>query len=260
MADENTTSEATKATEAPAAQSNETKTQQTTPQPSPDVTAFKALMDKERTLRQREQALSQKERELSQYANLPQLAKERPLDALRTLGVEYEDLVKRVSKGERPDPVDPIKREMEELRQQLQTLKQREEEAERTTATQRAQSAVREFVSSSADFPLTKELDAADMVFDLVQSKYNAGESISEADAAREVEAYLSGLVEKALKVDAVRSKFLGQQTTKPETPHISNQDVSVIAGREAPGDLSEQDRIAMAIKVMEQKMRERTQ
>lgn len=260
MADENTTSEATTETKAPAAQSNETQTQPApTPQTSPDVAAFKALMDKERTLRQREQALTQKERELSQYANLPQLAKERPLDALRTLGVEYDDLVKRVSKGERPDQLDPIKREMEELKQQLQSFKQREEEAERMTATQRAQAAVREFVSSSAEFPLTKELEAADMVFDLFQAKHNAGESVSESDAAREVEAYLSGLVEKALKNEAIRAKYLGQQT-KPETPHISNEDASAVVSRDTKTVETVEDKIARAAKVLQSGARESTQ
>lgn len=256
---EQTTPEVTGNQEAAAQPQSEVETPKTTPAPSADVAAFKALMDREKTLRQREQQLSQKERELSQYANLPQLAKERPLDALRTIGVEYEDLVKRVSKGERPDPVDPIRQEMESLKAQLQELKQREFDAERMTAAQRAQQSVREFVGSSEDFTLTKTLDAADMVFDLIQARHAAGEPVSEADAAREVEAYLSGLVEKALGVESVRTRFLSPAKPK-ETPHISNQDVSEIATRDNPQELSEQDRVAMAVKVMEARMRERTQ
>lgn len=227
------------------------KTPETQPkQPVISVAEFKALQDRDRTVREREQKLKAAEREIEQYKRLPQLAKEKPLEALRTLGIPYEDLVKRVSQGERPDPVEPVKSEVQQLKEMVQRLYQDREEQERMTVAQKAQQGIREYVGSSEDFPLTKHLEASDMVFDYLQNhKQATGEWLSEEDAAREVEAYLSGLVEKALELDSIKSKLTGTSKTSQSTPHISNTDASKITVRS--DEMSEDDKYRMALKLL---------
>ena len=256
MSDKTTNPESQEATEAAPNQQQSQETTQTPQRQTPEsVQAFKALMDRERTLREREQKLQREAQEISRYRDLPKRAQENPLEALKELGISYEELVKRAAKGERPDPTEPIRSEMEELKRQLQSLTEREREQERLSASEQAKQGIRKYLDESAeDYPLTSTIEGADaMTFDYMAQHYQTtGEWLSEDDAAREVEAYLSTVVEQALKNEAVRAKYLqGSSTTRPETPHITNGDASQVSSRQDK-PLSMEEKLRMAAEVME--------
>lgn len=212
-------------------ESNVTQPPAAPPQTPAAVQELRFNMDRDKHLRAREAQLKQKEQELARLADLPKRFQEKPLEVLQELGVPYDSLVKRVHQGERPDPVAPVNQKLAALEQEIREMREREAQSERQVVVERARAGVQEFISKTEDLPLLRELNASDMVFDLVQQHQAAGNEAKLEDVAREVETYLSGLVEKVMKSESLRSRFLPAPPAQ-ETPHLSNADASSVSSR----------------------------
>lgn len=124
----------------------------------------------------------------------------------------------RVLQGDRPDPNAGIKREVAQLRDELTSRQKREESDAQQAALQEAQQLVHQYVADSDQYPLTKAADMHNLVFQRIYDHYNeTGQALSESDAAKQVEEYLSGVVDKFSELEAVRNRFVPQeQVTAP--------------------------------------------
>ena len=206
-------------TEAPAEAEAQEQVQQAPPPPTPRAAeALRTLMDREARIREAESSLKQQQQQLQEAQRLQSLAKENPLQFLDTVGTSYEDLTARVLQGDRPDPTAGIKREVAQLREELSSRQKREEAERQQAALTEAQQLVHQYVASSDQYPLTKAADMHNLVFQRIYDHYNeTGQALSEADAAKQVEEYLSGVVDKFAELEAVRNRFAPQeQVTAP--------------------------------------------
>ena len=208
-------------TEAPAEAVAQEQVQQAPPPPTPRAAeALRTLMDREARIREAETSLKQQQQQLEEAQRLQALAKENPLQFLDAVGTSYEDLTARVLKGDRPDPTAGLRREVTELREALNSRQQREETERQHAALVEAQQLVHQYVDSTDQFPLTKASGMHDLVFQRIHDHYNeTGQALSEANAAKQVEDYLSGVVDKLAELEAVRNRFAPQeQVTAPST------------------------------------------
>lgn len=205
--------------EAPAEAVAQEQVQQAPPPATPRAAeALRTLMDREARIREAESSLKQQQQQLQEAQRLQSLAKENPLQFLDTVGTSYEDLTARVLQGDRPDPTAGIKREVAQLREELSSRQKREETERQQAALTEAQQLVHQYVDSSDEFPLTKAADMHNLVFQRIYDHYNeTGQALSESEAAKQVEEYLSGVVDKFAELEAVRNRFVPQeQVTAP--------------------------------------------
>ncbi len=206
--------------EAPAEAVAQEQVQQAPPAPPAPraAEALRTLMDRESRIREAESSLKQQQQQLQEAQQLQALARENPLQFLDTVGTSYEDLTARVLQGDRPDPNAGIKREVAQLRDELTSRQKREESDAQQAALQEAQQLVHQYVADSDQYPLTKAADMHNLVFQRIYDHYNeTGQALSESDAAKQVEEYLSGVVDKFSELEAVRNRFVPQeQVTAP--------------------------------------------
>lgn len=81
---------------APEGQVEAEATQQAAPDPSVDHTAWKKLMYRERQIREREKSQKEYDARISAYEEAQKLARENPLEAMKKLGINYEDATKQI--------------------------------------------------------------------------------------------------------------------------------------------------------------------
>ena len=188
--------------------------------------ALRLLMDRESKIRETENAVKQQQAEVDQARKLIEMAKSNPLQFLNDAGTTYEKLSQQVQQGQRPDPMAGLRREIEELKNQFGVRVQREEAASRQAALDEVRGLVTSFVDNSDDYPLTKQAGMQNLVFERIQDHYNkTGQALSEASAAKEVEDYLVGVVDKLAKVESVRNRLLQQEqaTEEPDVTQLAN-------------------------------------
>ena len=211
--------EATEATEAPA--------QEATYVPPPRAAeALRLLMDRESKIREAETSVKQQHLEVDRARKLMEMAKSNPLQFLNDAGTSYEELTKQVRQGGRPDPTALLRREIEELKNQFGVRQQREEANSRQAALDEVRSLVTSYVDNSSDYPLTKQAGMQNLVFERIQDHYNkTGQALSESSAAKEVEDYLLGVVDKLAQVESVRNRFAAQEqaTEQPDVTQLAN-------------------------------------
>lgn len=207
------TEESTESTPEATAEVVETPAAEAPPRPAPPTPraaeALRTLMDRERSIRESETALKSQSGEIERAKQLLNLAKANPLQFLNHVGTSYEDVTQQVLQGQRPDPTMGIKQELASLRKEFGVRQEREESFRRQAALDEARSLVTSYVDSSDQYPLTRAAGMQDLVFQRVHDHYNnTGEALSEASAAKEVEEYLSGVVDKLSELESVKSRF----------------------------------------------------
>ena len=198
---------------APAAETNEQTADAVAPPaplpPTPRAAeALRTLMDRERSIRESETALKSQAGEIERAKQLLNLAKANPLQFLNHVGTSYEDVTQQVLKGNRPDPTSGLKQELASLRKQFGVQQEREESFRKQAALDEARHLVSSYIDSSDQFPMVKAAGMQDLVFQRIHDHYNnTGEALSEASAAKEVEEYLSGVVDKLSELESVKSR-----------------------------------------------------
>ena len=260
MSAEETSTEAAPVAAEASEQVAETPAAPTPPPPTPRATeALRTLMDREAKVREAEAALKQQQRQVVEAQRLSSLAKDNPLHFLDQVGVSYEDITQRVIQGERPDPTIAIRQEVQQLRNELNTRRQREESTQRQAAFDEAKNLVVQFVDQSTEYPLTKAAGMQNLVFQRVYDHYNeTGETLSEANAANEVEEYLSGVVDKLSELEAVKKRFevQGSVTETPTATNLANTLTNAHSAstptRKDEGMLSESESLKRAAAMLE--------
>lgn len=83
---------------------------ETTPAPGPDDWAqrFEKLTQRDSEVRERESRLKDAEADVMRARELLAMAKEKPLDALKTIGLSVDDILKSHLNNGKPDPMDKI--------------------------------------------------------------------------------------------------------------------------------------------------------
>ena len=128
--------------------------------------------------------------------------------------------------GNRPDPMVKMQAELANIRAELGVRQEREEASRRQAALDEARRLVSEFVDTSDQYPMTRAAGMQNLVFERIQDHYNkTGQTLSESSAAKEIEDYLSGVVDKLATLDAVRNRFVASEgaTEEPEVTQLAN-------------------------------------
>ncbi len=178
--------------------------------PPPRVAeALQMLMDRESKIRDTETAVKQQQGEVDRARQLLDMAKANPLQFLHDVGTSYEDVTTQVMQGNRPDPLVKMQSELAKIRSELGVRQEREEAGRRQAALDEARKLISDYVDTSDQYPMTKAAGMQNLVFDRIQDHYNkTGQTLSESSAAKEVEGYLSGVVDKLAGLEAVRNRF----------------------------------------------------
>ena len=213
------------AVETAEATSQEAPAQEAFTPPPRAAEALQMLMDRESKIRETEQSVKQQQQEIERARQLIDMAKSNPLQFLNDAGTTYDDITQQVLQGNTPDPTVALRQEIEQLKNQFGVRVQREEAASRQAALDEVRSLVTSFVDSSNDYPLTKQAGMQNLVFERIQDHYNkTGQALSEASAAKEVEDYLSGVVDKLAQVESVRNRLTQQEqaTAAPDVTELA--------------------------------------
>ncbi len=166
--------------------------------------ALRALMAQEKSARSAREQAEEQNAAVQQSQALQQLAKADPVAFLERSGIKREDVSKRLASQE--DPVAGIRDEMAHLRQELSQQREAADQARMDAALGEAREQVRTYISSAEDAPLTRITGSADQVWQLMtQHHQSTGEVMSEQEAARQVEAHLTGQIDKLLESEATR-------------------------------------------------------
>lgn len=162
------------------------------------MSALRVLAEKERQIQEQNKQLE---------ARLAEM--ERREQAVKGMLAQLED--------KQPDPMEQINGQVSKLTQMLEQQRLEQEQRYKQQAWDDYQSRVIRTLQNSEDFPLLRELQMYDSVLGHIKSHLDStGQELSEVDAAREVEAQLSELVEQIVSSETVKSKFLGTPTPQP--------------------------------------------
>lgn len=223
MSDQNQTTEPT--TETPSEQVAETP-----PAPGQGALALQTLMQRE--LQSRDQELTEKKRnaELEEANRIRMLAKTDKQRLFRELGISPEDV-----KVPEVDPISNVSKEVEQLKSALREVREQEAAKARQAQLENARQQVIGFIEQSEQYPFIKALpDFQQVVFDRMVAVAQEGQSISEHEAAQEVENWLvkstvPAVVEVLKGNEALMAQFFpeyvrsGGAVQTPQTP-LTNQ------------------------------------
>ena len=196
-----------------------------------------ALRDREASLQAREAELSSKGKtDMSGYLSRDML-KQDPLTALAEAGISYEELTQQIISQQ---PVDPrLQNTIRQLTQQIQELKQANEDSKKSYADQQSQAyqaAVKQIrtdvtnlVQTDPNFETIKATRSVRDVVDLIEQTYaKDGVLLSVEEAAQQVEDYLVEEATKLTKIDKIKRKLqmvAPNATNRPaQTPAVNQK------------------------------------
>ena len=235
--------------EAPAQESAPVNTPVNTPPPAaaaPPVekpkpaapNGLKALLEKEKSLRDQENRLKAYEREVEEYREAQRLAKSNPGALLEKLGVSRD----AIPAPQETDPTKQLAAQVAELQKYIADTKAREEESQRASAEDQAKQAMEGWIESvEGEFDAIKKVGAHGLVFDYIKAEHaRTGSVISEEDAAREVDARLWELAETLHPLLEAKRSAKPPQGKSPSTitgAHVAaggNPDLSKMSDEDA--------------------------
>ena len=190
--------------------------------------ALKALISQEKASRDAHQAAQEQQSAIAQSRVMQELAKSDPVSFLERSGIKREDISQRLDEG--ADPVSGIREDISTLRTELQQQREAAEQARMDAALSEARSHVHTYVQGAEETPLVRATGSADQVWQVMTNHHQAtGQVISEAEAARQVEAHLSSQIDKLLEGESTRAILEEKlrekgvvQVTAPEPKHRS--------------------------------------
>ena len=206
-----------------------------TPEPEVDVEQvkrFRALAKREREIRGREQALKERESAAPQrnpYDDIQTLARTDPLKAMKSLGINYDELTHQVINDGNITGEMKLQRENETLRERLDKIESQFSDRVKQDETQRYETAygsfideIKGFVKNSDSYELVSKTDAYQDVANVMQGHYNdTGEVMSYADAAREVERSLEAIADRYLGTKKIEDRYRAKwaPSAQPDQP-----------------------------------------
>lgn len=246
---------------------------------------FAALARKEAEVFRKAQAVRQQQAEIARqaeeiraYQAAKQQAKLNPLDALKQLGLSYEELTEYVLNDNKPTPtaeVAALKQEIESFKRQTEESRRREMEARQAAEVEQQQQIVeafrdevREYVSQHAEtYELTSLYGGANLVHEVIEEHFNeqrrngvvSPRLMTIPEAAKLVEEHYEDLARQAQatkKFAATQQKATPPQVTTQQTapkPGVTlSNDLVATATAKAQSPRSDADRIAAALARLE--------
>jgi hypothetical protein len=241
-------------------------------------TRFAALARKEAEVFRKSQAIRQQQAELARQAEelkafqaARQQAKLNPLDALKQLGLTYDELTEFVLNDNKPTPsaeVQSVRQEIEEFKRQAAEERRRAEEQQKSMLLeeqQRVVEAFREEVNDyvsqhSETYELTALYGGANLVSEVIEEHFRqSGKLMSIPEAAKLTEEYYEDLARKAQatkKFAATQQKAtppqVSSQGTVPKLGPTLTNDLTVTAAARAQSPRTDAERIAAAMARLE--------
>jgi len=260
-------------------QVNETKVETVEDKPKDPMLSsrFAALAKREKSIVRRAQEIKQVEQKLQEQAKtleekmkIFEVAKTNPMEALKQLGLSYQDITNFVLNDSKITPDTEIKH----VRTELESFKKQQEEKERLrleSETQRAQleaqevindfkSNINEFLTSKPDdYELTTLHEAQELVYATIEEHFNNTKRVlSIKEAADLVEKYLEERIEASTKTKKLSSKFkLADSKAEEKASPAPSKTLTNQMSSSAPSMLpakTESDRIKRAMAALEQK------
>jgi hypothetical protein len=239
---------------------------------------FAALARKEADLYRRQQAVRQQQAEIARRAEevqrfneLKRQAALNPLDALKELGLSYEQITEYIMNDNKPTP----SAEVMSLKQELEDFKRAQrEEAERQRTTQREQidaeqrqivetfrSDVKDYIQQHADtYELTALYNGETLVSGVIEEYFGeTGKLLTMPEAAKMVEEHFEELARKAQatkKFAATQPKAASPQVqangSAPKLGPTLSNDLTARVASNPQRPRTDEDRIAAALARLE--------
>jgi DNA-binding transcriptional MerR regulator len=237
------------------------------------------LLRKQQAVKQQQQILAQQAEQLRAFEQAKKQALLNPLDALKQLGLTYEQITEFVLNDNKPTPnaeVMSVRQELEEFKRAQREEQQRLLEEQREMQTQEQQAIIEtfreevgEYVSQHAEtYELTNLYGGASLVSDVIEEHYNeqrrrgvgAPKLLTIPEAAKLVEEHYEELARKAQqtkKFAVTQQKVASTQaqatTAAPRIgPTLSNDLSANVAAGVPKSPRSDADRIAAALARLE--------
>jgi hypothetical protein len=201
----------------------------------PGSDRFAALAKKERAIQKQLADIKAREASVKAFESLKASATSNPLEALKALGLSYEQITQYLLNGNKPTP----EAEVSQVRQDLEKLKQEQvqrEEQAKVAAKQAAEreyqqtledfsSEVKGFVQSNKDsYELTNMYQGEEIVLSTIEQHFaNTKRIMSIKEAADLVEAYF----EEQVKAAQQTKKFQAKQEPKVSEGQPKRESVS---------------------------------
>lgn len=248
------------------------------PREQPRADRFAVLARKEAEVFRKAQAVRQQQAEIARQAeeirafqSARQQALQNPLEALKSLGLTYEQVTDFVLNDNKPTPnlevmsvrqeLEEFKRQQREEQQQLLAQRREMEQQEIQQTIQQFQEEVNEYVTQHSEtYELTALYNGANLVTQVIEEHFKQeGKLLSIPEAAKLVEEHYEDLARKTLatkKFAATQQKVASPQI--PQTapaprigPTLSNDLSASVAGN-PQRPRSDADRIAAALARLE--------
>ena len=199
---------------------------------------FQALSRKEKLLlEERKQIAEERKRLEEEFAptrKLQQLSKTNKLDALRELGLTYDDLTNLVINQQPLTEEQKIEAKVQELvekrigsfedKQQKMQVEQQQRQYEQVLQNLNVES--KQFIAkNAAEFPLVNDYELSHTITEFIVTEHaKTGIVISVEEAARQIETRLEEKVLQAYKIEKIRSKLTPQEPTKQAPAEQTSQ------------------------------------
>lgn len=229
------------------------------------------IFRKQQAVRQQQQILAQQAEQLRAFEQAKRAAKLNPLDALKQMGLTYEELTEYVLNDNKPTPT----AEVQSVRQELEEYKRQAREEQERLAAQQKQAAlaeqqrivedfrneVNEYVAQHAEtYELTSLYGGANLVSEVIEEHFRqSGKLMNVAEAAKLVEEHYEDLARKAQatkKFAATQQKAASPQAqTQASAPRMGptlTNDLTANVAAKAQSPRSDAERIAAAIARLE--------
>jgi len=226
---------------------------------------------KQQAVRQQQAELARQAEEIKQFQEMKRQARMNPVDALKQLGLTYEEVTEYLMNDNKPTPaaeVMTLKQELEDFkRQQMEEQKrllseQRAAmEAEQQATIEQFHSEVNEYVAQHADtYELTALYNGASLVAGVIEENFKQTQRLmSVPDAAKLVEEHFEELAKKAQatkKFAATQQKAASPQvpaqTQAPRMGPTLSNDLTARVAANPQRPRTDEDRIAAALARLE--------
>ena len=234
-------------------QTTEETPQNQEPQKAPEMgrgaSNLQLLMKREAEARAATEEAKKHKSAVEDAYRIRDLAKNNPAAFLQQMGVDPSSLNPDAL---RPDPLEDVQSKLSNLEKQLLQEREEKRQWERQQAIESARADVVSMINDSEEFQFTKASGLQDAVFDRLLQAHEAGQAISEVEAAREVEEALvehvvPKFVQLVLENDALREKYApgyvkqGQLQRPKQTP-LTNDLSSEVAVKQTGLPKSQSD------------------
>jgi DNA-binding transcriptional MerR regulator len=229
------------------------------------------LYRKQQAVKQQQQMLAQQAEQLRAFEQAKKQAVLNPLDALKQLGLTYEQITEYVLNDNRPTPnaeVQSVRQELEEFKRQAREDQERVLEQQREMQTREQQQIIEHFRSEvneyveqhTENYELTNLYGGAHLVSEVIEEHFRQTQKLlTIPEAAKLVEEHYEDLARKSLatkKFAATQQKAASpQETVAAQAPRMGptlSNDLTASVAASPKSQRTDADRIAAALARLE--------